>query len=567
MHLSRTVRVHCGAIAGPLLVVSVLFLSSCAVAFAAEPNPSPSPGTSTEESFLVPPLAELSAERAAAERTKTYERGVEFSRWLDRLAKESGRPFLQQRVCGRVTWMRLFASGGLLALLAGLTSLFLWFVRWRAGRIESPEHQTWLALTAAAVRKPFALFACLVGGFFALIPVVEGMEPRSTKLFLAGLLTGILYAGNVIAVFWVLWRGARVVEKKLRQWAERSGSVLNNVLAPVLGQTLRLAVPLLAVILLLPLLKLPAEWAWVTQKGFAMVLIAGLSFLIIRGVRSVQRALLRKHRLDVADNLSARRIYTQVSVIRKIVVAAVVVLSVGSILMLFDPVRQFGTSILASAGIAGVVLGFAAQKTLGNLLAGIQIALTQPFLLDDLVLVEGEYGQIEEITLTYVTVRTWDLRRLVLPITYFVEKPFQNWSRVSTDLLGTVFLHLDYQVPLGELRRELKRLLESNDKWDRKVCALQVTEANERTVQVRAVVSSSSPGKTFDLRCEVREGLIEFIRQHHPGSLPRTRLALERLHEEETRPADASVTRGKEHERGSTEPGVHEEDIPPSKAP
>jgi len=174
--------------------------------------------------------------------------------------------------------------------------------------------------------------------------------------------------------------------------------------------------------------------------------------------------------MDVPDNLSARKIYTQVSVIRKIIVSAVVILATGSILMLFDPVRQFGTSILASAGIAGVVIGFAAQKTLGNVLAGIQIALTQALLIDDIVVVEGEFGQIEEITLTYVVVRTWDLRRLVLPITYFVEKPFQNWSRVSTDLLGAIVLYLDYQAPIGELRKELKRLVENNPKWDRKVC-------------------------------------------------------------------------------------------------
>jgi small-conductance mechanosensitive channel len=167
-------------------------------------------------------------------------------------------------------------------------------------------------------------------------------------------------------------------------------------------------------------------------------------------------------------------------------------------------VRQFGTSILASAGIAGVVIGFAAQKTLGNVLAGIQIALTQPLLIDDIVVVEGEFGQIEEITLTYVTVRTWDLRRMILPITYFVEKPFQNWSRISTEVLGTVILYLDYQVPLGELRVELKRLVENNPKWDRKVCGLQVIDTKPTAIEVRALVSSTDPGKAFDLRCEVR---------------------------------------------------------------
>src|SRR5205814_4877810 len=254
----------------------------------------------------------------------------------------------------------------------------------------------------------------------------------------------------------------------------------------ILGHTLRLALALLGIILLLPLLKLPENWIWVTQKAFGIFLIVALSILIVRGVNAVQQALLSRHRMDVPDNLPARRIFTQVSVIRKIIVTTIVIIATGSILMLFDPVRQFGTSILASAGIAGIVLGFAAQKTLGNILAGIQIALSQPLLIGDIVVVEGEFGQIEEITLTYVTVRTWDLRRLVLPITYFVEKPFQNWSRVSSDLLGTVILNLDYQAPIGELRKELKRLVEDNPKWDRKVCGLQVTDSKESTIEVRA---------------------------------------------------------------------------------
>jgi len=210
-------------------------------------------------------------------------------------------------------------------------------------------------------------------------------------------------------------------------WADRTASLLVKVVIPIVEQTLQLSVPLLGIILLLPVIKLPENWTWVTEKGLGILLTVALSFLIVRAINAVQAALLSRHRIDVPDNASARRICTQVSVIRRVIVTAVVIIATGSILMLFDPVRQFGTSILASAGIAGVVIGFAAQRTLGNVLAGIQIALTQPLLIDDMVVVEGEFGQIEEITLTYVTVRIWDLRRMILPITYFVEKPFQNW--------------------------------------------------------------------------------------------------------------------------------------------
>jgi len=178
------------------------------------------------------------------------------------------------------------------------------------------------------------------------------------------------------------------------------------------------------------------------------------------------------------------------------------------------------------------------------------------------VVVEGEFGQIEEITLTYVTVRTWDLRRMILPITYFVEKPFQNWSRVSTDLLGAVVLYLDYQAPIGELRKELKRLVENNPKWDRKVCGLQVTDTKQTTIEVRALVSASNPGRVFDLRCEVREGLIEFLCHNHPESLPRQRNVSQPPDEgiqHRRKSKSALVVQGREHERGPTAPGIHAE--------
>ena len=460
--------------------------------------------------------------------------------------------------------MRLLSCVAALVLLALLASWFVWIVRRRAGEIQSDRPQSWLALSASAIRKPFALLLLACGGGFVLMPIATGIVSRPTRLFWVGALTGVLYAGWIIALLWLIFRAIRAVEKRMNLWAERTDSLLGRVIVPILGHTLRLLVPLLGIILLLPLLKLPENWIWVTQKAFGIFLIVALSVLIVRGVNAVQLALLSRHRMDAEDNLFARRIYTQVSVIRKIIVTAVVIIATGSILMLFDPVRQFGTSILASAGIAGVVLGFAAQKTLGNVLAGIQIALTQPLLIDDIVVVEGEFGQIEEITLTYVTVRTWDLRRLVLPITYFIEKPFQNWSRVSTELLGTVILYLDYQVPLGELRKELKRLVENNPKWDRRVCGLQVTDTKQSTIEVRALVSGTDPGKTFDLRCEVREGLIEFLRRDYPESLPRVRnVEVDETSESKPRgrkSADGETVSGHEHERGSKSPGLHAEE-------
>jgi small-conductance mechanosensitive channel len=197
------------------------------------------------------------------------------------------------------------------------------------------------------------------------------------------------------------------------------------------------------------------------------------------------------------------------------------------ILMTFSEVRHIGVSILASAGIFGVVLGFAAQKTLGNFIAGIQIAIAQPIRLDDVVIIEGEWGWIEEITLTFVVVRIWDLRRMVVPISYFLEKPFQNWTRTSADLLGTVFIYTDYTVPVDEMRKELTRILESSPKWDKKVNVLQVSDTTDRSVELRALMSAADSPTAWDLRCEVREKLLEFLQKRFPGSLPRTRVEME----------------------------------------
>ena len=258
--------------------------------------------------------------------------------------------------------MRLLASAGALALLSIFAGTFLWIVRRRAGEIQSNRYQSWLALSASAIRKPFAFFLVVCGGGFALMPIVTGIIGRPTRVFWAGTLTAILYAGWIIALLWLIFRAIRAMEKRMNQWAERTNSLLGKVIVPILGHSLRLAVPLLGIILLLPLLKLPENWMWMTEKGFGILLILALSILIVRGVNAVQLALMSRHRLDAPDNLSARRIYTQVSVIRKVIVGTVVIIATGSILMLFDPVRQFGTSILASAGIAGVVIGFAAQK-------------------------------------------------------------------------------------------------------------------------------------------------------------------------------------------------------------
>jgi len=252
-----------------------------------------------------------------------------------------------------------------------------------------------------------------------------------------------------------------------------------------------------------------------------------VAFILFQLVDAVASFIIRQHRIDVSDNLQARAIYTQVVVLKKVAMTTIGIFTLASMLMVFDSVRQFGASILASAGIAGIVIGFAAQRSIATLLAGFQIALTQPIRVDDVVIIENEWGRIEDITLTYVVVRVWDLRRLVVPITYFLEQPFQNWTRSSADIIGTVFLYVDYTVPLDALRVELTRILAASRHWDGKVNVLQVTDAKEHTLEIRALASAADASLAWDLRCEIRERLVAFIQQKYPESLPRLRASLD----------------------------------------
>ena len=261
----------------------------------------------------------------------------------------------------------------------------------------------------------------------------------------------------------------------------------------------------------------------------SLLLIAVVSWLLIKIVYVFEDFLVSRFEIDAKDNLQARKIHTQLRVLKRIVVITIGVVALATMLMTFPKVRQLGTTILASAGIIGIVVGMAAQRTIGAFIAGLQIAFTQPIRVDDVVIVENEWGRIEEITLTYVVVKIWDLRRLIVPITYFIEKPFQNWTRVTADILGTVFLYVDYTVDLGAVREELQRLLKESEFWDGKVCGLQVTNTSERTVEVRALMSAADASAAWSLRCHVREKLVDFIKTRFPQALPRLRAELDPL--------------------------------------
>lgn len=320
-----------------------------------------------------------------------------------------------------------------------------------------------------------------------------------------------------------------ILFKVLFRLVARLDSPLQQALVQRWRHPAKLLMPLLAVLLILPSLQFPEELTALLQHMGGLTLIAAVAWLLSATIYGLRELVLQRYDVTASDNLKARAVSTQVNVLIKIAMVLILIIAGATMLMTFDKVRQVGMSLLASAGIAGIIIGFAAQRSLATFIAGIQIAITQPIRLDDVVVVEGEWGRIEEITLTYVVVCIWDLRRLVLPITYFLEKPFQNWTRVSADLLGTVTLHCDYRVPVAAVRAELERILEGNKLWDGKVCGLVVLDANDRTVVLRALVSTRNSGEGWDLRCHVREKLVEFLQREYPDCLPRVRAEMESL--------------------------------------
>jgi small-conductance mechanosensitive channel len=267
-------------------------------------------------------------------------------------------------------------------------------------------------------------------------------------------------------------------------------------------------------------------WRQAVLHLLVLLLIAASAWLLTSLLLVTEDTALARFRTDVPDNRQARRVRTQVTLLRRLTVAVVVVIAGGVMLMTFPSVRGIGTSVLASAGVIGAVAALAAQSVLGNAFAGLQLAFSDALRLDDVVVVEGEWGRIEELTLSYVVVHIWDDRRLILPSSYFTTRPFQNWTRSQSAVLGTAEFDVDWSVPVQAVREELRRLVESSDLWDGRVCVLQVTDATGGVIQLRALVSAADAGSLWDLRCLVREQLVAWIRDHRPVALPRVRAEL-----------------------------------------
>jgi small-conductance mechanosensitive channel len=297
---------------------------------------------------------------------------------------------------------------------------------------------------------------------------------------------------------------------------------LHNVLDQTRVPTL-FGVLLVAAAIALPAAPFGPDTKDLLARLLGLAGIGLVGWIAVMALRIAADLYLMRFRMDVEDNLLARKHVTQVRVLLRVVEVVIALLTLGFALMTFNEVRQYGVTLFASAGVAGIVAGFAARPVMSNFLAGVQLAISQPIRIDDAVIVESEWGNVEEITFTYVVIRLWDLRRLIVPISYFMEKPFQNWSRISGELIGTVLLYVDHTTPVAVVRKKLNEIATQSRLWNRKVVNLQVVDCNETTIQLRALVSANSAPAAWDLRCEVREKLIEFLQREYPHALPRRR--------------------------------------------
>ncbi|MDB5041970.1 MAG: hypothetical protein JWN27_2696 [Candidatus Eremiobacteraeota bacterium] len=318
----------------------------------------------------------------------------------------------------------------------------------------------------------------------------------------------------------------RLVYWLFRRWAKQRA---DGFAAAVVRRTSRPAAyifPLFAILTVIPNLNLPERWKLDTLHAAGILTIGGIAWTIIATIRLWADIVVARHRIDVEDNLLARQLGTRVDILARVMIILITMIALGMMLMTFPAIRALGTTLLASAGVVGIVAGLAARPLFENLVAGIQLAMTQPIRLDDVVIVEKQYGRIEEIHSTYVVIRVWDLRRLVVPLTYFITTPFENWTRKTANLMGEVFVFADWALDVEALRAEIPKIVARTPLWDKQFSNLQVTDATEHAMQVRALVTARNSADLWDLRCFVREEILAFIRERQPEAFPRTRVEL-----------------------------------------
>jgi len=293
-----------------------------------------------------------------------------------------------------------------------------------------------------------------------------------------------------------------------------------------LGKPARAIFLLTCCLIVLPVIPgLPDNIETMLRQGFVMLVVVALGWFAAGCIYVLQSIMLQRYDLSAENNVQARRVHTQFQLFRRVLIAFVVIIDIGALLWTFNDPRiwHYGSGLLASAGIASLIIATAAKSTAANFFAGVQIAITEPIRIDDVVVVQGEWGRVEEINSAYVVIKIWDLRRLIVPLNYFIENSFQNWTRESSDILGTAFLYVDYSVPVEDLRRQLDAIVHPSPLWNKQVCGLQVTNLTDRSMELRCLMSSRNSSENFDLRCLVREKMTAWIQQNYPDAFPTMR--------------------------------------------
>jgi len=363
--------------------------------------------------------------------------------------------------------------------------------------------------------------ACILLGMNVVGGVGMAMKALSSQdwMYAVFLFSAVVVFGN--GLHYVVFR---LLRRRQSEKQRRSFGLRTYLAKPARGVLL-----IIGLRIILPFIpRIPLDVLDRVEQIVECLLVVFLGWMAIGGVYVFQAVTLSRFDTTVADNLRARRVHTQMQFFRRMLITIVVLLDIGALLWTVNDQRlwNYGTGLLASAGLASVMLAIAAKSTASNLIAGLQIAISEPIRMDDVVVIQGEWGRIEEITGTYVVVKIWDERRLVVPLSFFIEQPFENWTRRRGDLLGTAFLYVDYTVPVEPLRAELTRIVSASPLWDKRVCGLQVTNLTDRAMELRCLVSSAGSSQLFDLRCLVRERMVEFLRENYPRALPATRVSM-----------------------------------------
>jgi small-conductance mechanosensitive channel len=375
-----------------------------------------------------------------------------------------------------------------------------------------------------SVGKPVYALIWIAGVYFIFVPVILKLIPATDLALIKHILENIFLFSFLTVFLWILLRVTYILEKYFLSMALRTENKIDDLLVPFAFRSFRVVAPVILAFLIVQITGLSPQTSYFMSKLLSIILIAAIALILSNAVGLGEKVALVKFDINTDNNLKARKIYTQIHVLSKLLYSIIVIFAVATILMLFKEVRHIGTSILATAGVMGIIIGFAAQKTISNLFAGFQLAITQPIRLDDVVIVEGEWGRVEEITLTYVVIHIWDDRRLIVPLSYFIEKPFQNWTRNSADILGVIEIWADYSLPVKDLRKDLEIILEKHPLWDKRFWNLQITDVTEKAMLVRVLATSSDSSKSWDLRCDIREQLLELIHDKYPDCLPKIRI-------------------------------------------